>query len=451
MDDDTFERHLSAWLVDGRNAASSWVVPSVIDHARRNPHGVPFRVRWSDAMRDVTAVHPRPAASRWAIILASTLLVLALAGIGYIGARGLLVAPQATPTPSPTSSPLASPSATALAFARCPNGSPTGVGPDGPRPDLFSQPYSNTPMDFDTSAHRIIAAVGSPVALWAFDVCTNAWQQLDIDLGAIDPPNMLVYDADQNRVLLDEQVQSSDPYSTARFIVSYDLATGERTQLAQIPRKIRFQAIRRTLTGEIVMLGREGPLMTTYDPRTDTVSEIVQAGDAPPQNALWQTVYDASSDRLVAFVCNLDYCYGSGQPQVPGGPGTFDFDFATGTWSREANPGADDAIGVDPLLGGPQMVYDLVGRQIVAFGADNQLFSTNSATTRVWQRLTQAPDPYEMGRASVVYDPVNSRIVVFTQPLTSQDTELSLAAAFDPATQNSVQLLGAAPVVLPTP
>ena len=407
MDDDIFERHLSTWLADGRNAASSWVVPSVIDHAQRNPRGVPFRVRWSEAMRAVAAVHPGSAGNRWAMVVIAALLVVALAGIGYIGARGLLVAP-----PSPTPVPSHSPTPSSVAFVCPPGTDPNTLGPvDQTRPWTGDGSfYDAGPFTFDSARGvALIGLSGSPSSLWQFDVCTNTWARSSIALKSAQAPQILVYDLATDQLLADEgptDAGAQAVHSDTR-LVSYDLGTGTRTVNATLPfDSQRVHAVFRPSAGQLVVRDDGASLLWSYDVSSDTWAELGQAGDVPPAEGTARLLaYDPTVDRLVLYSRN-----GSDVPPGPWEPRTYEYDFGTSTWTREADP-----LFVGSAYGGIAggVTYDGALGRVMVFSGYGGI--TYDAAKHQWEALQLSPWLSDAPSYSdeLAYDSTNKRIVVF--------------------------------------
>jgi ketosteroid isomerase-like protein len=105
MHEPEFDPRLIDWLRDGPAGASDWVLESVVHHARRHPRRPSLLVRWSDAMKAIPVARPARPAVRLGAVLGAAALVIALAGLLYVGSQNLVspiptAGPTATPGPS---------------------------------------------------------------------------------------------------------------------------------------------------------------------------------------------------------------------------------------------------------------------------------------------------------------------------------------------------------------
>jgi len=162
--------------------------------------------------------------------------------------------------------------------------------------------------------------------------------------------------------------------------------------------------------------------MWTYDVETDTWTPIHQANAGPDYRVV---AYDASVDRMVA------YTGGGGEPE------TWLFDVRTGTWSRSSA----QAPGVTRGLGLPNIVYDEAAKRtvIMAWAA-----AAYDASANRWEMLVAYGLPESwMRTATMVYDPVNERLVGPGPWYNAAGVHVGRAAvfAFDPGTREWTVLL----------
>jgi hypothetical protein len=346
-----------------------------------------------------------------------TWLLLPYGGNGQFVDEG----PSVTTTETPAST-IASPAAwdsilsttrakTPPPAAACPEGAdPDAPGPaDQPRPD--SDIWNNQAAVFDRHAGRIIH-IDPTGATWAFDVCTNTWQELD---PAVIPAESrgstplsgraeLVYDVDSDRTVAfgDEAVAVYD-------------AAGNTWTVRRKPLTFRHTAsagvVYDPVSGLIVLqVGGRG--VVAYDVDTDTWTFVGNLSFCSmhmvydPDAGLWSPAEpEPCWPNLVGYASSTD-----------------ELVFLEGG-NQLVNPrtGARAAIEDPPLA--PFSYWFPFGRANYAVGADTAYITSASpgemcrldAEYRSWTRVDVAADPtidhYE-GFAARVADPINHRIVL---------------------------------------
>lgn len=393
-----FDRRLRAWLEVGPTGPSPWVVDGALRHAATHPQRRPPLGRWlGETARWLTWV-PSGRGLRLAMVM-TVLAVLAFSGGLYVGSLLPERGPGPTPSPTwvPTPLPLLGP------VAVCPAGSaPDAPGPaDRARPNLEGLP----PVAFDRQSGRLVTVTESPRAIWSFDVCSNTWHRSDEILPV--RPLALGYDA-----ATDLTVLFTDPVLT--YDVDRDvLTTRGRDPLFGAPRHVVY----RTATRSFVVREDGGPSLWSYDAVADSWQELTQLGDVPPLMGAELLAYDTSVDRLEMYGAQGNSRW------------TFEFDFTSLAWSR---------LGIDTV--GVELTYGDLGRFEVAFDeahARTLVFSRGraiayDATAHRWEVVFESfmesdpplrpNDPTHRQAVSLVYDPVNQRVVAVGGIRRSADT-----------------------------
>jgi hypothetical protein len=398
MNERETERRLRNWL----DARAPTVVPDDLRGAvAAIPATVP--VGWPDRL--VAALGPRRAAvprSAWVLLLLAGLLAALVGGMLVVGSQPARKVPAVIPLP--TGVPPVGP-----AFA-CPPGST----PDAPGPvDQARPPSSNIRMAFDRASGKIVLIEGNgSVATWTFDVCTNTWTQMH---PASEPYNtafgMLAYDTAARRTI------STSDSGGAR---AYDLASDTWTAIASdtwtarpgtvfVPGGARL--VYDSGAARVVALPLESPhLMWGFDGVAGTWQPVDQDQDAWPdaeQDTYILLAYDASVDRLVSYYL--------GEVRL--------FDLRTGTWSPPGTTSPPFGYGGWGYSLGGEIAYDEAAQRTVLFNMGHVI--AYDATADRWETLYGPPS--DGGRAdgfcgirpecrnlhSMVYDPVNERLVVY--------------------------------------
>jgi hypothetical protein len=275
---------------------------------------------------------------------------------------------------------------------------PPGSTPNEPGPADQARPPQDVPvvMAFNRRAGRLVALAGvdDAVDTWAFDVCTNTWTQMH--------PNRepfgwvrLVYDVGSDLMIgvADCRDCVREPTGT---VWTYDLVANSWNMAGTAPTGVT-NLFHDPISGLVVALGDEGgpyaPLkeLRTYDVDTGTWTPIHMA------NALNTRVfaYDASVDRIIGY------------PDA--NPDTWLYDFRTG---RSWRSGA-----ITPQIGGsgmwgapPAIAYDEAAERTMVFG---NAMAAYDATADHWEVVLDdaGRDPSDWLPSSMVYDPVNRRLV----------------------------------------
>jgi hypothetical protein len=284
---------------------------------------------------------------------------------------------------------------------------PPGSTPDRPGPvDQARPPSSHVTMAFDRASGKIVL-VGSrsgPVETWTFDVCTNTWAEMhpasEPDFGFM---GMLAYDTAARRSILT---------SNSGGVWAYDLASGTWTMLASgtwtRPSTTTVGGARLAYdsgAAEVVALQVESPhLMWSFDGVADVWEQVDHDQVVWPvpsgTDAHILLAYDASVDRLVGYV--------RGEVRL--------FDLRTRTWSPPGSPSPPFEYGGYYSLGG-EIAYDEAAQRTVLFSL-GYVIAYDAAADR-WETLYgPASDgcgirPECRVQPSMVYDPVNERLVVY--------------------------------------
>jgi hypothetical protein len=256
----------------------------------------------------------------------------------------------------------------------------------------------------------------------------------------------LVYDIDSDATVL---VSNEPDPNVARVRVwTYDLLADTWTEEGAAPTDAVVSLAYDPVSGLVVAAGvlDRRNSMWTYDLEAGSWTPIEQANAGPSDGAVfvWGSVlaYDASVDRLVVYTYN-GY---TGQLE------TWLFDVRTGTWSRSSA----QTPGVVWGLGLPNIVYAEAAKRtvITSWGA-----AAYDASANRWDRLVS--DSMEEGfmpTASMVYDPVNERLVGPGPYHNATGVHVGRAPvlAFDPGTREWTVLLEPgepqpAPVTPPPP
>jgi hypothetical protein len=323
--------------------------------------------------------------------------LVALVGLSLVGQSGGRPGSQAavatpTATPTATSSPTAPPAPppgtppprVAVAVGPVPT-CPPGSTPDTPGPVAQARPpFSPWASAFDRRAGRVVLVApitpddGPGVATWTFDVCTNTWTRMHPNR---EPPTLwarLVYDVDSDVTLL----------VSSRSVWAYDLRANTWTEKGAAT-TASLQAY--DPVSGFVVAGRPGPTtLVNYDVETDTWTPIHQA-NAPEEHGV--IAYDASVDGVVAY-----NGYNAGHE-------TWLLDIRTGNWSKSQVV----APHVLDWLTFPAIAYDEAAKRTVIGG--NVRLAAYDATADRWETV-EFPDPDAWHGVSIVYDPVNDRLVV---------------------------------------
>lgn len=307
-------------------------------------------------------------------------------------------------------------------------------------------------MAFDRQAGRIVVLATredpSSPETWTFDVCTNTWTQMH---PSQEPPGrvQIVYDAKSDLTIALDSVG----------VWAYDLAANTWTAKGVAPLapqgggqpRLVYDPVSGLVVAQAFASSSETETpseLWTYDVETDTWFPFRRAG-APAVGLFGLLAYDASVDRIIGY---------AGVPSVTDvSYRTRLFDIRTGTWSTAGAVTPAVSFGWGPS--GGEIAYDETMERTIVF-SDGRVVACDAAADR-WEILVEGFVPGQSGAwptgptarlgPSMVYDPVNGRLVVYGgQYRTSDPNNLWVQAddvlAFDPATRQWTVLLEASEV-----
>jgi hypothetical protein len=310
---------------------------------------------------------------------------------------------------------------------------PPGSTPDKPGPvDQARPPEADMGVAFDIAFDRRsgrlveVTSAGTGVETWTFDVCTNTWTQMH---PYREPPAFgwakLGYDIDSDVTILASN--DRDPSVAGVNVWVYDLQADTWTEKGAAPTDAMVSLAYDPVSGLVVAAGIADPpnvQMWTYEVGSDTWTPIQQANGGPDVAANRPVIaYDDSVDRMVAYV--------AGEPE------TWLFDVRTGTWSRSS---AQTPV-VTRGLGPPSIEYDEAAERtvIMAWAA-----AAYDASADRWEMLVAGSlSKRGMPTATMVYDPVNERLVGPGPHQNADGVHVGRAPvfAFDPGTRKWTTLL----------
>jgi len=394
---DAFELRFAAAVRDHIGRVRSDLDPGELAH--RIAAGSPRRHWFAPALvlRSVTVP------SRvWVLLILAALLTGLVAAMLVVGSRP----PELPAVVQPIGPQFACPAGT----------NPGEPGPAGQARPVWGQ--ANVPeMAFDSKHGKLVAIADD--GTWTFDVCTNTWAQLH---PSIQPPgaNSLVYDVDSALTVASDN---------ARRMWAYDLEANTWTEKGRAPFDTWvFGDIRlwfyQPSSGLVVALEDDrlddtlGSAPWGYDVEADRWTQLRKGTPVVIGSHYEFFAYERSADRVDAYVS----VWGSAGRL---GDWLFDarmwlYDVRTGTWSRTGAlaPPVFNAgwWGFSPGIG-----YDEAAEQTVMLGQG--YLATYDATADRWETLFEAPSegaPATCGTRpecrqmpSMVYDPVNERLIVY--------------------------------------
>jgi hypothetical protein len=430
---DPFERSLETAL---RAFADRGVIPvDAVEFTARvagRPRGMPSP--WRPARR-----------LAWVLLLLAGLLAAMVGGALLVGSQQRRL-PAVVPPFAPSVVP---------AFVCPPGSTPDKPGPvDQARPVIGDGIAS---MAFDRQAGRLVALADGRIGeadTWTFDVCTNTWTPMHPYRMHPKPlfSTSLVYDVDSDvTVALDD----------TNRMWAYDLGADTWTMKGTAPvDELDFYD---PVSGLVVAVGDDGDENTLglplwgYEVETDTWIPIPQAEPLAIGPHYEDFAYDASVDRLVA------YSNAWGPPDEDGNrlweAKTWLFDIRTDTWSGTGAATPEYSYGMWGM--GPGIAYDEAAGRTVMLGQGQS--AAYDATADRWETLyvkTPLNDPFACGTRpecrqmpSMVYDPVNERLVVYGGSVyASEESKLVSpddVLAFDTKTREWTVLLEASQPVTP--
>lgn len=287
-------------------------------------------------------------------------------------------------------------------------------------------------MAFDRRSGRIILLATGPEVweTWAFDVCTNTWQQMrpERQPGPGEDGRFviqLVYDADSDLTI---------GIFTDGSVWAYDDEADAWTEHGTTPEPGPFRLVYDPVSGLIVVQWIEDlhRALWTFDVETDSWTPITGPG-APPLGADRDhglLAYDGSIDRLVAYN-GLSY-------------GTRLFDLRTGAWSATAT--FTPLVNTGWFASGGEIAYDEAREQTVVF-SDGLVIAYRAREDR-WEVLDGQPGSYPNSPTArmghwMVYDSSNERLVVIGggHRLSSGWVEADDVLGFDPTSREWIVLV----------
>jgi hypothetical protein len=291
---------------------------------------------------------------------------------------------------------------------------PIGSTPDQPGPAEQARPPSTTFWGaFDRQSGRLIVQAAAfwprsewthdpesdtwswvtngdfrPGGIWAFDVCTNTWEEMP-SAGGPPQPHPLVYDAGSDRIIAIDQ----------NSVWTYDSDTGTWTETAPPPEIPRGVAEYDPIADLVVLIADESTW--TYDVDRDTWTEKTGAnlGDHRLRSLLM--VHDPTIAAMVVWVEG---------PELA----TWTYDVAADRWTHLdiQTEGVNTGYGV---TGGLFAHHKGSGLSAMYSASQYAIFDAEAGR---WQHRgfpVEAPvddGPVEL----VVYDPINDRILVVGDP-----------------------------------
>ncbi len=291
---------------------------------------------------------------------------------------------------------------------------PPGSTPDEPGPVDQPRPTVLPDMTFDREAGRLVGLADGGIGeaeTWTFDVCTNTWTRMHPNREPPTGTGWLVYDVDSDVTIASDGI----------WTWVYDLKANTWTKKGDEPSiddvsDIRFYD---PVSGRVVALGPD-PYDDTlglepwgYEVETDTWTPIPQAEPPVVGDHNERFAYDASVDRLVAYAKSWG-------PAGDAEARTWLFDLRTGIWSETGAVTPGFSFGIWGV--GPSIAYDEAAERTVMLGqghsaaydatADRWETRYGWSTSEDWQ-VACGTRPECRVQPSMVYDPVNERLVVY--------------------------------------
>jgi hypothetical protein len=322
---------------------------------------------------------------------------------------------------------------------------PPGSNPDAPGPAGRERPLAGAvsgPIAFDRAAGRIVFLTSSPRATWTFDVCSNSWTWMQLGSGP-DTDFALVYDPGTDLTIGVDA--GGDPAAPGAHAWAYDLDANTWTRRRPAPDhvvRLWYDAAGAQVVAWATRSGDEPGAIWTYDVASDAWAAVgaleIMGGFGwnNPGNDL--LAYDASVDRLVATATMSER-----------GIRTRLFDLNTGRVvdARAIAPWAGHCGFMARLFcydqpAGEAIAYDERSEQVVVL-IGGRVFAYDAVADR-WDTLSGDPGAGAIREAgSMVYDPVNGRLIVFPGGL---DFPGDSVLAFDATTRAWTILLEASDV-----
>jgi hypothetical protein len=280
---------------------------------------------------------------------------------------------------------------------------PPGTDPGAPGPIDQARPPQDAPlaMTFDRRAGRLVALVGvdDAVETWTFDVCANVWTQMHPSrepFGWV----QLAYDAEADRTIgvADCRDCIGDPHGV---VWAYDREADTWSETGAGPTGVTWLSYDPDADLVLALGDAGGP----YDGRKELWSYSVETG-------AWTPILPVASDRgLFAYDTSVHriIAYGPAADPESVDRATRLLDIRTGRWSLSGavTPGV---WGSGSWGAPPAIAYDEAAELTAVFGTS---LAAYDATTDRWAVLIGEADrdPSDWLPSSMVYDPVNRRLV----------------------------------------
>lgn len=315
---------------------------------------------------------------------------------------------------------------------------PADSDPDAAGPSNGARPGRPGPMAFDRESGRIVLVEFPKPRTWAFDVCTNTWQQMRPQEAPSARIWSLAYDVDSDlTIALDEY----------RTVWAYDLETNGWTEkTARFPgsAEVSFRMVYDPISGLVIARGDPRSNLWAYDIDADVWARVPVSGDrAPlaltaPDHHLF--AYDASTDRFLLVDA------GCGSPTCPEGS-TWTFDRRSGAWtpSKASTP----SIATGYFASGGEIAYDEAAERMVAYS--DGVVDAYDAEAETWARLYRDPRGFQDDAPQpamyiwIVYDSVNDRLVYVETGWGASVALHGAVWAFDVQTREWLRLLAPNP------
>lgn len=243
-----------------------------------------------------------------------------------------------------------------------------------------SPPVSEGPMTYDAQSDRVLLfanplegtrPTGRPPTLWAYDVNTDTWTNLDRVPPA--PPSLagarMVYDIESDRTILFGGL-SVGSGSFKNDTWAYDFDTNTWTQMdpeVRPPGMNFFPMAYDAAADRVIVIGSQARQITddtwAYDYNTDTW-EMHETPDGPGHRDYSAMVYSPALGQVILF--------GQGHPRVTND--TWAYDYVSNTWTElepETRPRP---------RGWHAMAYSTAAEQLVLFGGGTSRERVNLET-----------------------------------------------------------------------
>jgi hypothetical protein len=271
--------------------------------------------------------------------------------------------------------------------------------------------------------------------VWTFDVCANRWQPTG---STWEPPPSDRGAPGGLQVVYDEDSDLTVAVGGDGSVVSYDAGSDTLTEREPSAPEPPFRLAYDPATGQILAwsVAADPAELWSYEVESDVWTRVPEEG--PSLGDTWDhalLAHDASEGLLV--VHHGDACGG-----CPVGDVTRTFDVETGHWLGTA-PAPDVNTGF--IATGGEIAYDEAARRTVVF-SDGYLIAYDAVAGR-WETRYGEPrtrnGPVSRLGHTIVYDPVNERIVVYGGGFRTPDgwVKTDDVWAFDLSTDSWTQLL----------